>query len=271
MRAIADQTTDVPPPPPPQTHFPCESSDATPPVQRVAATVALGAILGGVGWIGMDATISVGHIAAWLGASIAVVSVIVWFGSRNPILSIGIDADGLTVVWQSGPRTFAWADIEAARVQDYPAGQMGNVRYLLLRAGGKTFELSPTFADEETEAAFEESLLRELDERDIPETSGGLPSFERTLSIGGAGVFVASIVGLLATHAMGYHTLGTIFGGAFLLTGSVVAWMTRRQRISRLILAATLLLILGGGAILWACHVNVREELQKWDRIERGR
>jgi hypothetical protein len=269
MRAIADQTTDLPPQTP--THFPCESSDATPPAQRVAATIALGAILGGVGWIGMDATVSVGHIAGWVGASIAVVSLIVWFATRDPILAMGIDAGGLTVVWQSGPRLFAWADIEAARVQDYPAGQMGNVRYLLLRAGGKTFELAPTFADEPTEAAFEDALLRELDERDIPETSEGLPSFERILSLGGAGVFVASIVGLLAAHAMGYHTLGTIFGGAFLLAGCVVAWMTRRQRISRVILAATVLLILGGTAILWACHVNVREELQKWDLTERRR
>jgi hypothetical protein len=270
MGAITHDTT-IPPHAPPAMLVHCKAPRANSPAQKAAATVALGAILGGVGWIGMDATISIGHIAGWLGASIAVVSVIVWFGSRDPILSIGIEANGLTVVWQSGPRTFAWTDIEAARVQDYPAGQMGNIRYLLLRAGGKTFELSPTFADEETEAAFEETLLRELDERDIPETSGGLPSFERTLSLGGAGIFVASIVGLLAAHAMGYHTLGTIFGGAFLLTGSAVAWMTRRQRISRVILAATVLLILGGGAILWACHVNVREELQKWDVAERRR
>jgi hypothetical protein len=277
MGATADNMTMSPHAPPPAappgapTLFQCVAPGANSPAQKVAATIALGAILGGVGWVGMDATVSVGHIAGWLIPAIAVVSLIVWFGTRDPILAMGVDGEGLTVVRQSGRRTIAWADVEAARIQDYSAGQAGNVRYLLLRAGGKTYELEPTFADEPTEAAFEDALRRELDERDIPETSDGLPSFERVLSLGGAGVFVAAIVGLLAAHAMGYHTLGTIFGGAFLLTGSVVAWMTRGQRISRVILAATLLLILGGGAILWACHVNVREELQKWDAAERRR
>jgi hypothetical protein len=254
---------------PQQTLFHCESPDATTPAGRVLATVALGVILGGVSWIGMDATLSVGHIAGWLGAGVAVVLLIVWFGTRDPILSIGIDAAGLTVRWRSGPRTFAWADIEAARIQDYPAGEMGNVRCLLLRAGGKTYELSPGFADERTEAAFEDALVRELDERDIPESSGSLPTFERTLSLFGAWLFVASIAGLIAAHAIGYHTLGTIFGSACLLTGSIVAWMTRGQRTSRIILAATLILVLGGSVILWACHVNVREELIKWDVAER--
>jgi hypothetical protein len=253
------------------TLFHCAPAEATSPGGRVLATVALGVILGGVAWIGMDATVSIGHIAGWLILSVVVVSLIVWFGTRDPILAMGVDAEGLTVVRRSGRRRFAWCDVEAARIQDYPAGQAGNVRCLLLRAGGKTYELDPTFADEQTEAAFEDALRRELDERDIPETSDGLPSFERVLSLGGAGVFVAGIVGLIVAHAMGYHTLGTIVGGAFLLTGSVIAWMTRGQRTSRIILAATVLLILGGAAILWACHVNVREELQKWDRVERGR
>lgn len=266
MGTIANPMTDAPLP---HVVFRCESPDAASPVQRVLATIALGAMLGGLGWLGMDATVTVGHIAGWLVPSIAVISVIVWLGTRDPILSIGIGADGLTVVRRSGRRTFAWADIEAARIQDHPAGQMDNVRYLVLRAGGKTYEVDPGFPDEETEAAFEDALVRELDERDIPETSAGLPSFDHTLSLISAWVFVGSIVGLIAAHAAGYHTLGTIIGSAFLLTGGVVAWMTRGQRVSRVILAATLLLILGGAAILWACGVNVREELIKWDVTER--
>ena len=52
---------------------------------------------------------------------------------------------------------------------------------------------------------------------------------------------------------------------------SIIAWMTRGERISRFVLAATLLLIVGGTAILWACHVNVRETLQRWERAERGK
>ena len=49
----------------------------------------------------------------------------------------------------------------------------------------------------------------------------------------------------------------------------VIAWMTRGERLSRVVLAATFLLVVAGGGILWACHVNVREVLEKWAQVEK--
>jgi hypothetical protein len=253
--------------------FHCRRAEWSSPAQRAGGIVLLGALLGGVAWAGFDFTISALHIAGWLAGGIAVVAPVVWFGTRNPVLSIGIDDAGLTIERTAGTRTIPWGDVEAARFQDYAMPNTGGqvIRCLLVRAGGKTLELTPEFADAETGDAFEEALFRELEYRDIPETSPALPSFARVLSLAGAWTFAAAIGGLLAAHAAGYHTIGTIVGVSFLLTGSVIAWMTRRQRISRIVLAATAVLIVGGGTILWACRVNVREALNRWEWTERQR
>jgi hypothetical protein len=251
--------------------FHCKTPGDASPAQRTFAVIALGVILGGVGWYGIDGTLSPTHIACWVVPSVIAVVVLVWIFERNPLLTIGIDDTGLTITRVSGTRIFTWSEIEAARFQDYPIADSGgqSITCFLIRAGGKNIELTPEFSDDATREAFEEAILGELEYRDIPETSPGLPSFERRLSLAGAWTFVASILGLLIAHAMGYHTFGTIFGLAFLFTGSVIAWMTRGQRLSQLILAATLLLIVGGSAILWVCDINVRQVLQKWEQLEK--
>jgi hypothetical protein len=232
----------------------------------------VGALLGAVGWFEVDRTVNFAHLGGWLGGTIVVFAPFAWFVTRNPILWITVNDAGLMVERARRPLRFAWDEIEAARFQDYPTTHGGEpLRYFLLRAGGETFELTPGFADKETEAAFEEAILRELEFHDIPETSRSLPSFERVLAVMGAWLFIASIAGLLIAHALGYRTLGTVFGLAPLFSGSVIAWMTRGQRVSRVVLAATLILILGGSAILWACHVNLREVLNHWEWMERQR
>jgi hypothetical protein len=260
--------------PPPATQvFQCQYPDGGSPAKQALALVSLGAMVGAVAWFGYDRTLSISHIAGWLAAGIGVFTTLAWLVTRNPVLLIGIDDAGLKIVRARGTRTLAWADIEAARFQDYELPKSGGqtITCLLLRAAGENFELTPEFADDDAKReAFEEAILRELEFRDIPETSIGLPSFERTLSLAGAWLFVASIAGLLAAHAAGFHTLGTVFGLAFLFTGTGLAWMTRRLRTSRLVLAATAILILGGCAILWACQVNVREVLNRWEWVERG-
>lgn len=218
-----------------------------------------------------DRSINVAHVAVWLGSTIVAFGLLAWLLLRNPLLSIGIDDAGLTIVRAAGTRKLGWAEIDAARFQEYPIAYSGGqaITCLLLRVGGKTIELTPEFRDDATLRALHEAILRELESRGIPETSDGLPSFERFLSQAGAWIFIGSILAMLVAHALGFHTLGTVFGLGFLFTGSVIAWMTRRERLSRVVLAATLLLIVGGGTILWACHVNVREVLRKWEQGEK--
>lgn len=237
---------------------------------RIFTLALVGAAVGAVGWYEVDRTMTAIHIACWVLGGAALLVPLAWWVERNPVLSIGFDETGLTLARKEWTRTFAWSEIEAARIQIYESGHGPKITAFLLRAGGETFELTPDFIDEATREAFEDRLAGECADRNIPEATKNLPSFEWILSLGGAFVFIASIVGLIGAHAAGYHTLGTIFGLAFLFTGSIIAFMTRRERISRFVLAATLLLIIGGTAILWACHVNVREVLQRWDWIERA-
>jgi len=253
-----------------ETFFHCQKSDeSTSPLQRTLAMIGAGAILGAYGWYEADHTFNWQHISAWLIATTVLFSVLAIWAMRNPVLAIGIGEDGLTIIRRRGPRIFAWSEIEAARLQDYPVVKMHTtITCLLIRAQGENFELTPEF-DPITQQEFAQAIGEELSARNIPATSQGLPSFERVLSHTGAWVFVVSIAGILIAHAMGYRTLGTVFGLGLLFTGSALALMTHHQRLSKIILAATLALILGTTAILWTCHVNVREVLNKWEWNER--
>jgi hypothetical protein len=260
--AQADESSDL--------FFHCQPRDeSASPLQRTLIMLAVGAILGAVGWYEADHTFTWQHISAWLIVGIALFSGLAIWAMRNPVLSIGIGEDGLTIIRLRGPLIFAWSEIEAARLQDYPIVKMHTtITCLLIRAHGENFELVPDF-DPMTQQEFAEAIGEELSARNIPAISEGLRSFDYMLSQSGAWVFVVSIIGILIAHAMGYRTLGTVFGLGLLFTGSVLALMTHHQRTSKVILAATLALILGATAILWTCHVNVREVLNKWEWTER--
>ncbi len=250
--------------------FHCKSPGDASLVKKALGLLLIGALIGGLGWFEADRTLSAVHIIGWLAVNAIIFASLAGLEIRKPILSIGVDDAGLTITRDGATRLFGWTEIEAARFQAYPMIAGERPVAFLLRASGRNFELTPEFADDATRDSFEETILGELAAHEIPEISPGLPGFQRTLSVAGAWVFVGSIFAMLAAHALGFHTMGTIFGLAFMLTGSVVAWMTRGERLSRLIVAATLLLVVFGSGILWSCHVNVRQVLQAWERMEKN-
>ena len=269
METLASQPADTAQP----QLFLCKPAEASP-AQQALIFILIGALVGAVGWFEVDRTITFAHLAAWVGGTAVLFGPFAWILTRNPVISITVDDRTLTVERARRPLKFAWSEIEAARFQDYPLSHSvggGTMRCFLVRARGENFELTPGFADPETEAAFEDAILRELEFHDVPETAKSLPSFEHVLAVMGAWLFAVSIAGILAAHALGYRTLGTIFGLGALVTGSVIAGMTRRERVSRVVLIATIALILGGSAILWACHVNLRETLNRWEWVERSK
>jgi hypothetical protein len=237
--------------------------------QRVVATILLGAILGGIVWFGVDRTFAWQHIALWLAGAIALVATLVVLLTDDPLLAVGVDDHGLTLVRSRGSRTLAWGEIEAARWQEYPVTNLHTrIRCLLLRAGGRTIELTPEF-DPDTLVAFENALGQQLEGHDVPESSPTLPSFERTLSRGGAVVFAISLVGMAIAYVLVYRTLGTIVGLSLLFTGTIIAAMTHRQRLSRVILALTVLLIVAAVVTVLGGHISLRDTLNRWEEQER--
>src|SRR5689334_21800656 len=129
---------------PPHTLFQCKPDESSQ-ARQAMALVLIGVILGLFGWFGSDRTLAFGHIAGWLAGSTAFFVTLAWLAMRNPVLSIGFDDAGLTIVRASSTLNFAWAEIEAARFWDYPLARCGGepIRYFLLRANGKTIELMP--------------------------------------------------------------------------------------------------------------------------------
>jgi hypothetical protein len=255
----------------PQTLFRCKRSDASP-ARQFLFLLFVGAVVGACGWLKYDRSLDWRHMVAYLGGGIVVFPPLGMLLMRNPTVAIEISDQGLTIQRKRRSLKFAWSEIEAARFQEYPVVNMHtSITCFLLRARGENFELTPEFDNELTEQAFTETMQDELESRGIPEVSKQLPSFEYQLSLGGAWVFALSIAGILIAHAMGYRTLGTVFGLGLLITGTALALMTHRQRLSKIVLVATVALILGTTAILWACHVNVREVLNQWEWVESRR
>jgi hypothetical protein len=253
-----------------ETMFQC-SPPAAPP-QRGLATLMLGAILGGMCWYGFDRSFAWQHIALWLGISTVVIGIIVWRFSDDPLLAVGVDDRGVTLVRRArGSRTLAWHDIEAARWQEYRVPNLHTtIRALLIRARGETVELTPEF-DAETQIAFENAMAHRLQDHDIPESSPTLPTFEHALSIVGAAIFALSIIGMVVAHLLVYRMLGPIFGLAFFFTGVVVAFMTRAQRLSQLVLGVAALLIVATTLVIVVGHISLRDTLNRWEQEERAR
>ena len=85
----------------------------------------------------------------------------------------------------------------------------------------------------------------------------------------GEACFVVSAFGMLTAHFFVYHTIGTIVGLAFMLSGICMALMTRKERLSRWILTAIVILMVAGGVFIWAFKIDVSEVLYQWEKHER--
>jgi len=191
---------------------------------------------------------------------------------RRSLVEIRVTTDGFTVVRTGGTKEYAWSDLEAARLQDYPVvihGTSAHSLYFLFRADGKNDGVEVGELDASTRRAFYVAVAWYLYMFGIPEQTPAMPSFANTLSLVGAWVFVGGAFGMLVAHLLGYHTLGTVFGLAVMASGTCIAFMTRRERLSRLVLAATATVLVVGGALIWALGINVRDVLNEWEMRER--
>jgi len=240
-----------------------------PPWKTTFWIACLGALLGMAGWLMTDRHLTAVHILVWIIANIVFAAVLVLWDRGNPILSLRVSPESLTIVRARSQGVYPWRQMQAARFQKYPVVTMGtSVECFKFRCLGRNHELLTGLqpaADEE----FRILVSGIMEHLNIPEVSATLLSFGHVLSVGGAITFLLGTFGMLIAHAIGYHTMGTIFGLAFIITGAVIALMTRDLRLSRLVISATVTLFLVGGIILSSLGINVRQVLNHWEQQER--
>lgn len=230
-----------------------------------------GALIGLCFWVLFDGNLSWGRLLVYgTGGAVALCSFSLFPPLQKSLKEIRITPDGFSVVRKGGTKEYAWSDLEAARFQDYPVASLGGrVHCFLFRAGGKNVEVELGGLDVPTRRAFYAAAGWYLWMFDVPKQAPAMPSFGNTLSLVGAWVFVGGAFGMLVAHLLGYHTLGTVFGLAVMATGTCIAFLTRRERLSRLVLAATATVLVAGGAIIWALDIDVRDVLNEWEMRER--
>ena len=235
--------------------------------RRLPTVLGVGALLGLLFWLQADRTLTTTHVLLWAAGGAALCGIFLL--DPFPLREIRITPNGFTLVRKSGFRKYTWKDLEAARFQDYPVYNLGvTTDCFRFRVGGRNHEFIVPF-EGKTKNAFEALVSGCLQAYDIPDEVPEMPSFEHILSHAGAWLFVLSILAILIAHRLAYHTLGTVFGLAFVFTGTVLAFMTRQQRLSRRVLAATGVLVAGATLIIWASGISVRDELLRWETRER--
>jgi hypothetical protein len=112
-------------------------------------------------------------------------------------------------------------------------------------------------------------MERFLCENEIPPECREMRSFDHLLALGGAFIFVVSAIGTIIAYFLVYRTLGVIFGTAFMATGAVIAFMTRRERVSKYVLAASVVMVTSLIIMIWAFNINVGQVLRDWEKQER--
>ena len=233
--------------------------------------LACGAVVGLCGWLLVDRDVSWHRLLTWAAIGAAGFSVYLLPQVQRTLLEeIRVRPDGFTVVRKGSTREYAWSDLEAAYFELYPVVNLGqHLHYFRFRAGGRNREVCLDGLDDRTRQACCATLGAFLRTHRVPERSPELSTFQTQLSHSAAWVFVLSAFGMLAAHFFACHTLGTIFGLSFMLTGTCMALMSRRERLSRLVLAATAILVVAVGLIIWAFQIDVRAVLQDWETRER--
>src|SRR5437762_3392582 len=103
-----------------------------------------------------------------------------------------------------------WSSSPMSRPFSAPDGALSSG----FRSSGRTREFIMPFEGEKSRA-FQALVSRCLEAWDIPESTPQMPTFEHFLSRAGGWLFVVSAFGMLAAHALGYHTWGTILGVSF--------------------------------------------------------
>jgi hypothetical protein len=236
------------------------------------AMAACGALIGLFGWYQFDGDVSVVHLAAWAGGGAVVLSCILLlpFFREKGLEEVRVFEEGFRVVDKGFEKEYAWGDLEAAHFEKYPVVNMGTeIQCFEFRANGRNVQLMIDGMGKDKVWAFAAVMNSFLEEKGIAKEAPKLRSFAYHLSQAAVGVFVVSIVLIVIGHLFVFHTLGTIIGASLMFAGAGLACFSWRQGLSKLVLAATVMVIVGVVVYVNVFDVNVRETLLEWEERER--
>jgi hypothetical protein len=233
--------------------------------------ICAGAIIGLFFWLVFDRGLTYWRIISWVAGGATLCGL---FGlprfQKSLLKEIRVRAEGFTVVRKGGATDYTWANLRAVRFQEYPIINLGSrVRTLQFRTGGKNIEVTLDGLNAPALRAFHSMVTAYIKMHGIAPHCPAMPTFQNILSRVAAWTFVAGGFGMLIAHFFAYHTLGTIFGASVMATGTIMAVMTRKEKLSRRILAATVILIAGVIILVKAFDINVQQVLNDWETRER--
>lgn len=182
-----------------------------------------------------------------------------------------VSEEGFRVVKTNSDESYAWRDLEAAHFEEYPVANMGtSICCFEFRTGGHNRQVMIDGLGKGNVRALAVIVNSLLQDNGIARQSSHLRSFSYRLSQVSAWVFVAGIAAMAIAHLFAFHTLGTIFGLSIMFTGTGLALYTWRQRISRWVIVATVVVVAGTVGLIHVLDINVRQMLLKWEKRERA-
>jgi hypothetical protein len=230
-----------------------------------------GALVGLLSWYKFDRNLSWPHITAHC---VGFALIIGLFGlpvfRKKELKEIRVNAEGFKIDWAVGSEEHKWTQLEAARFESYLVINLHtHIQCFKFRAGGKTTEIIIDGLGEEMKSAFNIVMEKFLCDYEIPPECQEMRGFDHLLALGGFWTFVVSALATLIAYVLYYRTLGVIFGSAFMATGTVIAFMTRRERISKYVLAISTIIVTSLIVAIWAFNLNVGQTLRDWEKQER--
>jgi len=234
-------------------------------------TLSAGAVIGILMWYLWDREFTLLRVILWPGIAAALTGILMLpCFRRGELREFRFSAAGFRIITNGGDRSVAWKDLEAARFEAYPImNTKSNMPCFQFRTGGQNREIGISGLAEDKFKLFCRVMEKYLERHGIPDRTRELRSFQYGLSLVSAWVFGIGLIGMIMAHLLVLHTLGTIFGLAVILTGTVMALMTWRERISKWVITLTVLLFAAVVIYVQAFGVNVRQTLLDWEQRER--
>lgn len=233
--------------------------------------VVCGALVGLLFWYQFDGNLSWSHIIAYCGGFALIIGL---FGlpmfRKKELKEIRVNEEGFKIYWAIGSKEYKWKELEAARFETYPIANLHtNVQAFKFRVAGKNTEVFIDGLGDTKISTFSIVTNKFLSDYCVPLQSKQMWSFNHFLAVSGAITFAVSAIAILIAYVLYYRTLGFIFGTAFLGSGVVVAFMTRKERISKYVLAISAIIATSLIVMIWAFHIDVGQVLRDWDKEER--